>query len=68
MSGGQIQKISDAGMKTWFRDNLQFEVSKYGIDLDSPEVQATGIFTDSTTSSFLQDLPWDMILSTREYW
>ena len=52
MSGGQIQKISDAGMKTWFRDNLQFEVSKYGIDLDSPEVQATGIFTDSTTSSF----------------
>ena len=52
ISGGQIQRISDSGMQTWFRDNLEFEVKKYGIDLDSPEVAATGIITDSTTSKF----------------
>ena len=51
MTGGQIQRISDAGMKTWFRDNLEFK-QEFGIDLDGEQYELQDFYSDATTAKY----------------
>lgn len=52
MAGGQIQRISDSGMKTWFRDNLEFKLKEFGIDLDGEQYQLQDFYSDATTAKY----------------
>lgn len=52
MSGNQIQRVSDKGMQTWFRDNLDFKLADFGIDLEGPEFESQNFFADATTADY----------------
>ncbi len=52
LMGNQIQKISDAGMSTWFRDNTEFSLKTFGIDLDGDEYEVQNFYSDSTTAEY----------------
>jgi hypothetical protein len=52
LAGGSFQKISDRGMQTWFRDNLEFALKDYGIDLEGPEYKLQNFYTDSTMATY----------------
>jgi hypothetical protein len=47
LSGEGITDITQ-GMESWLRENMQFAVERFEIDIDSPKANANGFFTDAT--------------------
>lgn len=52
LAGNQIENIGNAGMSSWLRDNMEFELASYGINLDGDEWKNQGFYTDATTSFY----------------
>lgn len=50
MAGGEGIRDITPGMETWLRDNMQFVVEGYGINLDSADAELNGFYSDATTS------------------